>query len=271
MLVVFFSCVGFVFAQFTPYKAKDNLSTANNAMSARASDAILYGVATTDSVQMNGTAGLWVYLYFSQTKDSTYGVSFIYGTAYIIAYSVSSGKTYSSIGSSWINSDAAISVAEANGGSAFRNAHPNPLVYMDVQKGIYPADQTRIVWLVTYQSGSSDLLYVYIDAITGAFLTSGTSGISDPVATPAAVQLQQNYPNPFNTSTNISFALSAPQTVTLAVYDQLGRQVATLLNGRADAGQHSVSFDAGNLPKGVYFVRLAAGGAIQMQEMTVVK
>ena len=68
--------------------------------------------------------------------------------------------------------------------------------------------------------------------------------------------LRQNYPNPFNPSTTINFTVPVPGIVRLHVYDLLGREVAELINGELSAGNHSVQFNARNLPNGVYFYRM---------------
>lgn len=82
---------------------------------------------------------------------------------------------------------------------------------------------------------------------------------------PIGCALEQNYPNPFNPSTAISYRLSAVSQVSLKVYDVLDRKVATLVNGRESAGEHTVTLNASRLPSGVYFCRLSAevlsGGA----------
>lgn len=68
--------------------------------------------------------------------------------------------------------------------------------------------------------------------------------------------LEQNYPNPFNPTTAISFQLSANSDVTLKIYDLLGREVATLLNGRMSAGEDQIVWDARDFPSGRTFTRL---------------
>ncbi len=74
---------------------------------------------------------------------------------------------------------------------------------------------------------------------------------------PTTPTLGQNYPNPFNPSTNIQFTLPQPANVTLKVYDVLGKEVATLINGNVSAGVHTVRFEArSNMSSGVYFYRL---------------
>jgi len=83
--------------------------------------------------------------------------------------------------------------------------------------------------------------------------------------------LSQNYPNPFNPVTSISFSLPQDQRVVLSVFDLMGREVATLVNGSMKAGTHQGSFDAGNLPSGKYFYRLSAGSFHQIRFMTLLK
>ncbi|MFN0158081.1 MAG: SBBP repeat-containing protein [Bacteroidota bacterium] len=81
----------------------------------------------------------------------------------------------------------------------------------------------------------------------------------DHNGTPATFSLAQNYPNPFNAATNISFNLSEGTRVLLKVYDILGREVRTLLDGFTEAGAHSVHFDSESLSSGIYICRLLAG------------
>jgi photosystem II stability/assembly factor-like uncharacterized protein len=83
--------------------------------------------------------------------------------------------------------------------------------------------------------------------------------------------LQQNYPNPFNPSTTISFTIPNAAVVSLKVYDVLGREVATLINGRLAAGTHESIFNASKLSSGVYFYKLQAGDFVQTKKMLLVK
>lgn len=84
-------------------------------------------------------------------------------------------------------------------------------------------------------------------------------------------RLNQNYPNPFNPDTKISYTLSSPQHVTLTVYDELGREIATLADGVKSPGLHEVSFDGSKYPSGVYFYRLKVGNYISTKKMTLMK
>ncbi len=85
-------------------------------------------------------------------------------------------------------------------------------------------------------------------------------------AAPLAFALSQNYPNPFNPVTSIQYSVGAglgsPVQVSLKVYDVLGKEVATLVHEKKAAGVYRVSFDAGALGSGVYFVRMHAGDLV---------
>ncbi|MCS7210102.1 MAG: S8 family serine peptidase [Chloroherpetonaceae bacterium] len=88
---------------------------------------------------------------------------------------------------------------------------------------------------------------------------------------PRTFELAQNYPNPFNPSTAISYQLPTATNVVLKVYDMLGREVATLVNARQEAGRYQVTFNATNLASGIYFYRLQAGSFVETKKMMLVK
>lgn len=88
---------------------------------------------------------------------------------------------------------------------------------------------------------------------------------------PTELTLGTAYPNPFNPSTTVPFVLSEAGSVELAVYDALGRKVATLVDEVRAAGWHKVQFDAEGLPSGVYLVRLEAGDAIRTSRIVLAK
>lgn len=93
-----------------------------------------------------------------------------------------------------------------------------------------------------------------------------------PVAgLPAELALLQNSPNPFNPATLIQFELPAADHITLRVYNILGQEVATLMDGIVDAGVRSVVFDASELPSGVYLYRLQSSTFSQVKKMVFMK
>lgn len=83
--------------------------------------------------------------------------------------------------------------------------------------------------------------------------------------------LLQNYPNPFNPSTVITFSVPSQMAVKLTVFNALGQEVGQLVNGQVSAGEHQVSFNAGNLPSGIYFSRMEAGNQISTKKMMLIK
>jgi hypothetical protein len=85
------------------------------------------------------------------------------------------------------------------------------------------------------------------------------AGVNGQNLIPNSFVLEQNYPNPFNPSTTINFTLGKASNVKLTVYNLLGQRVATLVDGRMNAGTQSVVFDASRFASGVYFYRLDAG------------
>jgi len=74
---------------------------------------------------------------------------------------------------------------------------------------------------------------------------------------PEKFSLNQNYPNPFNTSTNMSFTIPNRCTVNLKICNILGKEVTTLVNDKImDAGRHRITWDASDLPSGIYFYQI---------------
>ena len=88
---------------------------------------------------------------------------------------------------------------------------------------------------------------------------------------PVDFSLEQNYPNPFNSSTLIRFSLPERVQVKLCVYDILGRLIAVIVDGELEPGVHTVKFEADDLPSGVYFYRINAGGFFSVRKMVLMK
>jgi hypothetical protein len=88
---------------------------------------------------------------------------------------------------------------------------------------------------------------------------------------PSEFKLLQCYPNPFNPSTNIEFYLPKAEFVKLSIFDILGREIAVLVDENVQAGKHRVTFDAINLPAGVYFYRMQAGKFQETRKIILLK
>ena len=104
------------------------------------------------------------------------------------------------------------------------------------------------------------------------YRTALTTGIT-PVApaAPSSYELSQNYPNPFNPTTAIHYVLERSGPVRLRVFDVLGREVATLVEGYQSAGTHVVTFDGTSCASGVYLYSLQAGGEVLVRKMVYLK
>jgi len=97
------------------------------------------------------------------------------------------------------------------------------------------------------------------------------TGISEEIRTPNNYSLEDSHPNPFNNSVLVNYTLPLTTDVTLKIYDLLGREISTLVSERKPAGEYTVSWDAENVPSGVYFYRLTAGEFTQTKKMMVIK
>jgi hypothetical protein len=88
---------------------------------------------------------------------------------------------------------------------------------------------------------------------------------------PANYALGQNYPNPFNPGTEITFDLPHAGHVVMKAFDVLGREVATIIDGKMTGGSYTVNFDASKLPSGVYIYQLQSGNYSASRKMIVLK
>jgi len=99
------------------------------------------------------------------------------------------------------------------------------------------------------------------------------TGISEKEQTqaPSEFMLSQNYPNPFNPSTTIHYSIPKQSNVTLKVFDVLGREVTTLVNGQQPLGNYEVEFEATELTSGVYFYKIQTGDFVETKRMLLMK
>jgi len=105
-------------------------------------------------------------------------------------------------------------------------------------------------------------------------LSTGKTGVAAKQnnGLPIEFNLQQNYPNPFNPKTTITYSIPKSGMVTLKVYDELGKEIATLVNGHRNADQtYRADFDATRLASGVYFYTLSDGNYQVTKKMMLIK
>jgi len=126
---------------------------------------------------------------------------------------------------------------------------------------------------------SSVTLYHRAQATDGKVLVNGISKtfilsriiLDIGEVLPASFKLNQNYPKPFNPITTRNNQKGESRIVRLMVYNALGSEVATLVNGRQAAGSYNVSFDASLLSTGIYIYRLEAGSFVYVRKMTLIR
>ena len=174
-----------------------------------------------------------------------------------------------------------IGIAKVSGGDTTKNL----LVAVGIEKGtlVYASSSEATPSLklkarVAILGINTEANAYYTDsawALTKAgvawVMASGTVGIKDKNVSVSSFRLNQNYPNPFNPTTVISYQLPTNSLVSLQVYDMLGKEVATLMNREQSAGTHEVSFNASNVPSGMYICTLRAGSFSQTKKMLLVK
>lgn len=161
------------------------------------------------------------------------------------------------------------------GSSSFQKGGWNTLdfsVKKHIADGSIPSPRLTATFYVQvyYTSGKKWSGTIFFDNLTLLGIDALTGVARNPV-TPYEYRLYNNYPNPFNPSTTIRYELKLEGTVSLKIYDLLGREVATIVSERQSAGPHSVVFDAGRIATGAYFYTLHAGAYVKTEKMMLLK
>lgn len=122
------------------------------------------------------------------------------------------------------------------------------------------------------QSISIDHYWGYMEfdymevVIQGAMVSN-----EDERESPQELTLQQNYPNPFNPTTTINYSIPQASHVVMKVYNSLGQEVSTLIDGRQTAGAHSIIWNAANVSSGIYFYKIFVGSDVYTRKMVLIK
>ncbi|MGA7719698.1 MAG: T9SS type A sorting domain-containing protein [Ignavibacteriaceae bacterium] len=126
-------------------------------------------------------------------------------------------------------------------------------------------------WFPTQYAQWSAQENTEIANINNTLATGVITAVSKTTELPQQFKLQQNYPNPFNPSTVISYTIPKSGNVTLKVYNILGQEVATLVNGYKTAQTYSVEFDGTKLSSGVYIYEIRYNNQSLTQKMMLMK
>ncbi len=155
-------------------------------------------------------------------------------------------------------------------------------IYAGTDSGVFVSSDGGNTW-ASKSSGLTNLYVAsialspdgYVFAATGNGVFKSTQPLTNVKIkgenVPKGFALLQNYPNPFNPTTTIGYDVPVRAHVTIVIYDVLGRQAETLVDGEKQAGRYEVTFDASKLPSGVYFYRLRARNFSETRKLALVK
>jgi eukaryotic-like serine/threonine-protein kinase len=110
-----------------------------------------------------------------------------------------------------------------------------------------------------------------IDSLVYAIPTMRTNGVPKGIETLKTFHLKDNYPNPFNPTTTIEYQVSVRSHMTLRIYDALGRELSTLVDGIQKPGDYRVTLDGRHLSSGVYIARLMSGTTCETKTLVLLK
>ena len=176
------------------------------------------------------------------------------------------------------------------------NAHKNAQYELFAQSGIDTVyiDQSleaNARWLklsdVYLDSGKQKILRLTNEGLTSGFLFSDAVMIMQTKRTVDAItnlttegknattidefRLLPAYPNPFNALTTLRFMLNKPADVTVTFYNIRGQQVDRVSPGRQAAGYHTIRWQAGYLPSGLYFYTVSTGDSYHHGKLILIK
>ena len=124
--------------------------------------------------------------------------------------------------------------------------------------------------LIIVNPESYDIFSTSDDYRIETVLIANSSELID-VNMPSEYSLSHAYPNPFNNSTNIDFNIPNEANVTVQIYNLLGKEVATLIDSRMDAGYHHLVWDANSIASGIYFIHMNSNNFTQTEKIILLK
>jgi hypothetical protein len=157
--------------------------------------------------------------------------------------------------------------AQVEGGSGFASQNSLPVEFGLGQNTII--DTLYVFWpsgiIDSFSAFQGDRALQIIEGQTVGIASQGNSLL------PHNLILLQNYPNPCNAQTTIQYFLPKQSTVSIDIYDILGRKIETLTQGMKPAGKHQAIWDAREKSSGIYFYRIKAGDNVEMKKMVLIK
>ncbi len=223
----------------------------------------------------SGLSGVYVKCFTTLGTDIVAGTSSTNGPFRGIFVSTNNGTTWDTTG---------LSNGEINGLTTIGNTLFGSVYF----PGLVLSTDTGASWRAVNTAGLTANYGTYsigIPVLSGTDLYAGTwdgvwrRPLSEIITSvrnrgsdgPNSFALFQNYHNPFNPTTTIRYQIPEASFVTLKVHDMLGREMTTLVSERQNAGYHTVTFDAGNLPSGVYFYRISANRFSAVKKLLLIR
>lgn len=138
--------------------------------------------------------------------------------------------------------------------------------------GVYDTPPIDHAWRQTFNSNSGNFTtnFTHNTTFTDIQWQSATA-VDDETISASNYTLEQNYPNPFNPGTTISFSIPENQFVTLKLYNIIGQEIKTLINGSLEKGNHTVRLNAEGLSSGIYLYKLESNNNMLVRKMTLLK
>ena len=250
--------------------ARSNKNEANTAAAAWAADAALVAVGSTrGSVETDGRAPAWDYLYYSSSNNQARRFTMAFPR--VIAEEEVDPDSLLSLDplpELWFDASVPLLFAQQDSDN-FRGKHPDAEVTAFLSRGQRDDTPELPIWRISYTSVQDDTtLTLDYDAETGALVQTQ---VEEEPGVPGTFVLEQNYPNPFNPTTHIPFGLARSGPVTLTVYNVLGQKVATLVDQILPAGTYTFTWQPKRLPSGVYLYQLKTAETVLSRTMTLRK
>lgn len=177
-------------------------------------------------------------------------------------------------------------ILKFNGGTNHQTYQVYYIKKNEINTGVEYQIYTGTVMNDLQNSGEYEILISLYHIIEGQptigrFLTKiykpdSTTSINDNEILPTNIKLYQNYPNPFNPSTGIKFMINKSETVSIKVYNILGKEIKLLLEENLPTGEHTIRWDGKDnesniLPGGVYFIQMKVGNYRQTIKSVLLK